>query len=105
MPMLVAETAEQAVKPKRTRTGIEERHARSCPTHDGGRCKCKPSYRAEVWSARDKQKLRDTFTTRAAAEAWRSDTMSALRKGTMRAPARKPTEEAMTAWIDGVERG
>jgi hypothetical protein len=32
----------------------------SCGTDSGGRCNCEPSYRAEVFSARDKRKLRKT---------------------------------------------
>jgi hypothetical protein len=68
--------------------GIETRHAPSCPAADDGdaRCKCRPSYRAHVWSAREKRRIRKSFSMLAAAKAWRADTEVALRRGTMRAP-------------------
>ena len=73
----------------KTLEGITIRHARSCPTHADryAACKCKPSYQAHVWSARDGKRIRKTFPTLPAARAWRQDALPALRKGTMRAPS------------------
>jgi integrase len=52
-----------------------------------------------------RKKLRKTFPTLSAAKAWRHDTVSALGKGTMRAPTRQTVQQNADEWIDGVERG
>ncbi len=41
--------------------GIRTRHSRSCRSREGGRCNCKPSYEAWVYSKRDDKKIRKTF--------------------------------------------
>jgi integrase len=68
--------------------GIEVRHARACPAGNDpeARCRCRPSYRAAVWSQRDRKRLRKTFPSLAAARAWRQDAGGAVRRGAMRAP-------------------
>lgn len=86
-------------------TGIRARHARSCPEHTGGKCKCQPSYEAWVYSKRDGQKIRRTFPTLAAAKGWRADSASAVGKGTMRAPVPTTVREAWEAWLAGAKDG
>jgi integrase len=90
---------------KRNPQGIRVRHARSCASSNGGRCKCRPSYEAFVFSARDGKKLRKTFPTLAAARAWRADASSALRRGTLRAPSTLTLREAAEAWLEGADEG
>lgn len=90
-----------------SQTGIVARHSRWCPTSTdrGAACKCKPSYRAEVWSAVEGRKIRKTFATHAEARAWRSDALSAVRKGKMRAPTRTTVREAGHALVAGMRDG
>jgi hypothetical protein len=60
------------------REGIEVRHARGCASErDGAACSCRPSFRASLWSPRDRRLVRKTFPTLAAAKAWRIDSLSA----------------------------
>jgi integrase len=72
---------------------------------NGGRCNCRPSYEAFVYSVRDGRKIRRTFPTLAAAKAWRADASSALRKGTMRAPSQTTVRQAAHAWLAGATDG
>jgi integrase len=85
--------------------GIEVRHVKDCRLLTGGRCNCDPSYRASVWSPRDRKLIRRTFPTRAAAKVWRSDAEVALRKGTLRAPEPTTIREAADAWLEGARAG
>src|SRR2546422_4008377 len=85
--------------------GIQVRHSKLCPTRSGGACKCKPSYQANVWSAREGKRIFKTFPTLAAAKAWRTDAQVALRKGTMRAGSSPALAEAAEAWLEGVRSG
>src|SRR5665213_1227022 len=64
--------------------GIRQRHGNACK---GGRA-CACPWRAEVFSVRDGAKIRKTFPTKAAALAWRRDSLSAVQNGRMRAPLR-----------------
>jgi hypothetical protein len=58
-----------------------------------------------VWSARDKKRIRKTFPTLAAAKEWRSDTVVALRRGTMRASTATSLREAWATWLAGALEG
>lgn len=86
-------------------TGIEVRHARACASREGGRCNCRPTYQANVWSARDEKRLRKTFPTLAAARAWRAEAQTAIRRGKMRAPAATTLREAAEEFVDGMRSG
>jgi integrase len=57
-----------------------------------------------VWSTRDGKKLRQTFSTVAAARGWRADAQVGLRRGTLRAPTPTTLREAADAWIAGARR-
>jgi integrase len=65
----------------RDRTGITERHARSCPSSDGGRCDCSPTYKAQVYDAAAGRRITKTFPNVTAARQWRQDAAAALRAG------------------------
>lgn len=91
--------------PKRPIQGIQPRHSKLCPTRSGGACRCKPTYQANVWSAREGKRIYKTFPTLTAAKAWRADAQVSLRKGTMRAGARTALREASEAWLAGVRDG
>ena len=90
---------------KTASTGITVRHARGCASRGGGRCSCKPTYQAKVWSTRDQTPIRKTFPTVTAAKTWRQDAAVALRRGTMRAPTKITVREAWDAWLKGAKAG
>lgn len=85
-------------------TGIRVRHSRSCAAPDG-RCRCRPSYEAFVYSRRDGRKLRKTFPTLAAAKSWRADATAAVSRGRLRAPQPTTFRAAAEAWLDGARSG
>lgn len=76
--------------PRATRSpeGIVLRHRRPCGTRSGGACDCRPTYQAQVYSPRDRKTLRKTFRSLTDARGWRSETHTALNRGTLRAPRR-----------------
>src|SRR5712691_4345216 len=87
------------------RTGIEVRHKKACASRTGGRCNCEPTYQASVWSARESTRIRKTFVTLAAARAWRSETQTGVRRGTLRAPAHTSVSEAAEELVAGMKTG
>src|SRR4051812_17605265 len=90
---------------RRLPEGISVRHARSCPARSGERCRCSPSYQAQVWSPRDRKRLSRTFPTLAAAKAWRQDAAVALRRGTLRAGATATLNQAADDWLEAANAG
>jgi len=85
--------------------GIEVRHQKACRSNGGGgRCSCSATYRAIVWSARDRRRLTKTFGTRAEARAWRADVQAELRRGTVRASS-VTLRSAAEAWVAGAAAG
>ncbi|MCW3064785.1 MAG: hypothetical protein JWN32_1957 [Solirubrobacterales bacterium] len=91
-----------ASKPTRKPTGIRQRHGNRCKRPASG-CRC--PWQAEVYSARDGQKIRKLFSTRAEAQGWRDDARSAVRKRTLRAPTSTTIREAADAWLEGARAG
>jgi integrase len=85
--------------------GIRVRHSKLCPTRSGGRCACKPTYQANVWSAREGKRIFKTSPTLAEAKAWRAEAQVALRQGTMRAGPSGTLREAAEAWLEGARSG
>src|SRR5712691_4527048 len=85
--------------------GIVLRHGRHCASREGPACDCRPGYQAQVFSARDQKTIRKTFRTLAAARAWRAESKSALRGGTMRAPTRTTLSEASEDWLSAAKAG
>ncbi|MGI8461205.1 MAG: tyrosine-type recombinase/integrase [Solirubrobacterales bacterium] len=85
--------------------GIFVRHFKACATHSGGRCNCRPTYQASVWSAGDGRRIKKSFPTLAEAKAWRVDAQGAIRRGTMRAPSQLTLREVAEAWLPGARKG
>lgn len=87
-------------------TGIEARHSRACATRDGARrCTCTPTYQANVWDAKTRQRIRKTFPTRSAAKRWRHDANAALRRGELSADRGLPLREVVDQWLDDLRAG
>lgn len=85
---------------------IEVRHQKACRTRSGGRrCNCKPSYRAAVWSPRDRKRIRKTFPTFAAAKRWRIDAEAAVGRGSLRVSRKTTLREASEDWLAGAKSG
>jgi integrase len=89
----------------RSTPGIRQRHARTCPSLDGGTCRCTPSFEAFVWSPRAGRKIRKTFATISAAKAWRSDSMGAVRRGQLQPASSLTLRQAADAWVAGAKDG
>lgn len=85
--------------------GIRVRHGKLCPSRSGSACRCRPTYQANVWSAREGKRLFKTFASLAEAKAWRSEAQVALRNGTMRAGASATLREGAEAWLEGAKSG
>jgi integrase len=86
--------------------GIEVRHERRCPAgEDGRRCGCSPSYRASVYDARTRRRLKRTFPTLAEARTWRSEAVVALRRGEATAALTLTLAEAWALWLVGARAG
>ncbi len=86
-------------------TGIRVRHSRTCSSHEGGRCSCKPTYQAQAYDTRTGRQVWRTFATLSAAKLWRQDAQVALRRGTMRPPTAKTIAEAAEVLIKGAHDG
>lgn len=93
------------MRTKRNPTGIRVRHARACPATDGGSCRCKPSFEAWTFSARDGKKIRRTFPTVAAAKSWRADATVAISRGTLTAARRLTVDQAADEWLVAARAG
>jgi integrase len=85
--------------------GIEVRHAADCRSRRGTRCSCRPTYRASVWSTRDRKRIRKSFPTEAAAKAWRQDAAGAVRRGELRAVTAPRLDDAMTELFAAMDAG
>jgi integrase len=91
---------------RNSREGIETRHQRDCAIGRGlKRCNCTPTYRASVYSAREKRRIRASFPTRAAARTWRADAGKALLEGRLRAASPQTLREAADTFIAGISDG
>jgi integrase len=84
---------------------IKKRHTSNCPALRDKRCTCRGGYRAEVYSPRDKKKLRKTFTHKGEAESWAADVKHGVDLGTVRAPTKRTLAEAAATWLVGAEEG
>src|SRR5664279_975024 len=85
--------------------GIARYHARDCERQARGRCTCKPTYQASVYSARERKKIRKHFDSEKAARQWRAASSGAVEDGTMRAPTATTIRQAAKVLIDGMEDG
>lgn len=85
--------------------GIEVRHAKGCRSRSGARCNCEPSYRAHIWSQRNRRRIRKTFASRADAKAWRAEAQVAIRRGTLQPSTSRTLQQAAEAFLSGMSAG
>jgi integrase len=86
--------------------GIRKLHSKGCSGRRvGGRCNCGAGWEASVFSKRDGKKIRKTFAREAEARSWRSDALSALSRGGLRAPKPTTLRQAWVAWEEGARAG
>ena len=71
----------------------------------GACCNCDPTYQASVWSARESKRIRKTFATLTGARAWRAETQTGVRRGTLRAPAHTTVAGAAEELVAGMMSG
>jgi hypothetical protein len=98
----------RCIHPKRTRTvktGIYLRHSAACIGGFDGPCTCRPTYQAQIHSARDNKPIRKTFRTLPQARQWRLTAKEKLRKGKLSAPNSTRLKEAAEAWVKDAEAG
>jgi integrase len=94
---------------KRTPEGVRLRHSRSCPARNGGDCTagkrggCKPYYEAQVYDRREQRKERKSFSTAAAARAWRNRKLADQEQGRRIGKTRKTLREAAEEWLAGAK--
>ena len=58
-----------------------------------------------MWSARESKRIRKTFAALAEARAWRAETQTGVRRGTLRAPAHTTLAEAAEELVAGMKSG
>lgn len=85
--------------------GIRKLHSVGCAARGGGRCDCRAGYEASVFSMRDRKKIGKTFGTLAAAKAWRADSLTGLRRGSVRAPQPTTIRAAADDLLQGMRSG
>jgi integrase len=93
MAKQIRETVEQ---------GVLRTHVRGCL---GGKCRCAERYQAWVYDPREKRVFRKTFDKQKEAKLWRSEMLSALERGTMRAPSKRTFDQAADALLIGMRDG
>jgi integrase len=85
--------------------GVFVRHQRECAARAGGRCRCRPTYQAQVYDRITGRRKSKSFSSAAAARTWRQDAMVALRRGAFR-PGRPVTiRQAGGEWIEDARTG
>lgn len=82
--------------------GIQTRHRGTCATRQGGRCNCRPGYRATVFDRRSGARATRTFPTLAEARRWRNDTYRELEAGLRTASRGRTVLEAAEQLLDGM---
>lgn len=80
--------------------GITVRHGRACASRTGGRCGCKPTFEAWVYSRRDRRKISKRFSSKTEAKIWRADALAQMSRGKLRAPVRLTLAEAAEEWLE-----
>jgi integrase len=85
--------------------GIEVRRSRSCASHAGKRCNCRPGYRVAAYDAISKRKVSKTFRTLAEARRWRAGAQSQAAKGVRLAGTPQTLHDAAEAFVDGIATG
>ena len=87
--------------------GIRKRHSRNCRSRGGGRCNCNAGWEAWVYLSRETKKVRRTFKTKREAKDWRSEALTAARKGKLRRAPKdyRTIYEALVDFVAGMESG
>jgi len=87
--------------------GIVKLHSKGCPAKAGGRCACNAGYEAWVYLAREKRKVRKTFSRIAEAKSWRTGALSAAQGGSLRAGRRdrRTLLSALEEFVAGMKAG
>jgi integrase len=85
--------------------GIEVRHGRACRSHGGGRCSCKPGFRAVIFDAASGRKIAKTHPSMAAAKRWRAEAQLAVAAGRLSASATATLKQVAEQWLDDAEAG
>src|SRR5689334_1088713 len=87
--------------------GVAVRHQRHCPSLGRGApaCACRPSFQAQVWSARDRKTIRKTFPTVTEALTWRQEAKVSVHTGRLRASSPTTLAEAAEEWLERAEAG
>jgi integrase len=83
---------------------IDMVHQPPCP-YKRSRCRCKPSYRVQVWDGSAKSFHRRTFKEYPEAKAWRDDVRIAVRNGSLRPQSKQTVGEAATTLLEGMKDG
>jgi integrase len=83
-------------------TGLYRVHTRGCSGKQGIKCRCKGGYQALVFDSGAERILRANRATRRDALTWRSETVSAIRQGTVQIPSRQTFNEAADALLAGM---
>ncbi|HTE60019.1 MAG TPA: tyrosine-type recombinase/integrase [Solirubrobacteraceae bacterium] len=82
--------------------GITIRHQRKCARDP---CTCKPRFQAEAYDRRTGRRLRRTFKTISGARQWRSDAITAIRRGELTTDLGPTLQEAVDEWLAGARLG
>lgn len=85
--------------------GIRTIHQRSCASHAGGRCNCRPSYQAAISDSGTRKRVRRNFPTQADARAWRTQALHELSARTVATPSRATIRELGDQLIAAMETG
>jgi integrase len=85
--------------------GIRKLHSAGCAVERGRKCDCNAGWEAFVYSARDGKKIRKTFATAGAARAWRADSTTGVRRGTVRATRPITVRAAADKLLSGMRSG
>lgn len=80
--------------------GVYKIHGRGCPA--GRSCGCGAQYQAQVYLAREGQRLRKHFPTQREAEIWRGELRGAASRGEIKAPTRTTVADAASALLIGM---
>jgi integrase len=92
-------------------TGVLYRHSRECiaqgrqATCSNGCNSSDTPWQAEVYSKRDRKKIRKRFATQAAAKGWRIDALKAVTDKKLRAPTSRTLHAEVNEWLAGAREG
>jgi integrase len=87
--------------------GVRRLHSRNCPAWGDrdARCRCNAGYEASVYDRNSAEKIRKTFPTAAEARTWRSDALSGVQRGLLRASEPTTLSEAADTAVAGMTAG